>query len=68
MTCDIQFKAAGWGNSGRHEVDGKVLQSENKILATLSGKWSESLSYKTTSMSKEELMWKANPMPEKHDW
>jgi len=42
LECPIEFKAAGWGNSGKHEVSGKVLSDNGKtVLARLQGKWSE---------------------------
>jgi len=28
MVCQVEFKAAGWGNAGRHEIVGKVFEKE----------------------------------------
>jgi len=51
MICPVEFKAAGWGNAGKHEIFGKVFEKEGstKPLATLSGKWSESINYKISN-------------------
>jgi hypothetical protein len=46
MLCPVEFKAAGWGNSGKHEVTGRVLEDGKTLVATLQGKWSDQLTYK----------------------
>lgn len=30
MICPVEFTAAGWGNVGRHEVNGQVFQNEEQ--------------------------------------
>lgn len=71
MECPIDFKAAGWGNAGKHEIHGTVIEKEGskKVLGTLTGKWSEKLEYKVEEkMKKKETLWEANPLPPRHDW
>lgn len=71
MHCVSEFSAKGWGDSGKHEVKGKIHEKEGdkKVVATFSGKWSDSLKMKMeTKGAKDEVIWQANPMPEKHDW
>lgn len=48
MICPVEFKAAGWGNANKHEVNGKVFEKtgSTKVLGSLSGKWSSEISYK----------------------
>jgi hypothetical protein len=59
MICPVEFSAAGWGNAGRHEVVGKVWLDEAakksgaSPLATLRGKWSESISSKKEGENSE---------------
>lgn len=69
MVCQVEFKAAGWGNSGKHEIIGKVFEKEGdtKTRATFQGKWSELIKGKIEG-KEEELIWQSNPYPEKHDW
>lgn len=45
IECPIEFKAAGWGNAGKHECTGKVIKNKQE-MATIQGKWSESLTYR----------------------
>lgn len=54
MECPIDFKAAGWGNSGKHEINGTIIEKEGskKVLGTLSGKWSDTIEYKIEGMKK----------------
>jgi hypothetical protein len=58
MICPVEFKQAGWGNSGKHEVNGKVYlkEGDSKVQATLNGKWTDSIKYKIGS-SDEQLLW-----------
>ena len=74
MICPVEFSAAGWGNAGRHEVVGKVWLDEAAKksgatpLATLRGKWSESISSKKDGENSERQLWQASPNPVKYDW
>ena len=68
MVCPIEFRAQGWHSSAKHEVTGKVLDKDQKQVGTISGKWSEQLTYKLEKSAEEHLLWKCNSMPEKHDW
>ena len=74
MICPVEFSAAGWGNAGRHEVVGKVWLDEAakksgaSPLATLRGKWSESISSKKEGENSERQLWQASPNPVKYDW
>jgi len=70
MFVPIQFKAAGWGNSGKHEIVGNVYskKGDTREVATLSGKWSESLNYRLKHALKDEFLWKANANPDQYDW
>lgn len=68
LECPVEFKAAGWGNAGKHECNGKVIRNKKEELATMKGKWSESLTYRLKGDKTDKPLWKANPMPEKHDW
>ena len=45
MVCPTEFKAAGWGNAGKHEVNGRVLAQEGdtKEVGTFFGHWSEKI-------------------------
>ena len=45
IECPIEFKAAGWGNAGKHECTGKVIKNKQE-MATIQGKWSEMLTYR----------------------
>jgi hypothetical protein len=67
MECPVDFKAAGWGNAGKHEINGKVLK-DKKELGTMKGKWSEELTYRLPGQKVDSTLWKSNPMPTKHDW
>ena len=73
LVCVGDFKAAGWGNAGKHEVTAGVFRNQvdqkngSKPLATIEGKWSESLTGKMSDGAEAEL-WKANEKPEKWDW
>jgi hypothetical protein len=51
MICPVEFKQAGWGNAGKHEINGKVYSKEGdaKVLATMIGKWTESIKCKIGS-------------------
>lgn len=68
MVCPTEFKAAGWGNAGKHEVNGKVYQQEGdkKELGSFSGTWSDKIDLKIGS--DKSKLWSSNPLPEKHDW
>jgi hypothetical protein len=70
LFMNVNFSAAGWGNAGKHEVVGQVYandQDTKKPLGELKGKWSEELFY-NKSKTERVSIWKANPMPDKHDW
>ena len=68
MVCPVEFKAAGWGNAGRHEVNGTVFANEGSKdqCGTFVGTWSDKINCKIGGT--ESLLWQCNPLPEKHDW
>ena len=68
MVCPTEFKAAGWGNAGKHEVNGKVLNAEDasEVQGTFFGHWSDKID--STIKGEKKLLWQANPLPDKHDW
>lgn len=68
MICPVEFRAAGWGNAGKHEVSGKVLekQGSSKVLGTLDGKWSESVSCTINGVT--DTIWQSNANSPDYDW
>lgn len=70
MVLKLELSAAGWGNSGKHEVNGKLYmkEGEKNHVAQFKGKWSEELLYRKTEEKEWTSLWKAKPMPDKYDW
>ena len=68
MVCPVEFKAAGWGNAGRHEVNGAVFAEEGSTnqMGSFTGTWSDKINCKIDGQ--ESKLWQCNPLPEKHDW
>nr|KYP40759.1 Oxysterol-binding protein 1 [Cajanus cajan] len=72
--CKIKFKEQSIIDRNPHQVNGVVEDKKGKTVATLFGKWDESLHYViggnsgkgkgSNPSSKPHLLWKRNPAPE----
>ncbi|XP_057421126.1 oxysterol-binding protein-related protein 1C-like isoform X2 [Lotus japonicus] len=71
-TCKIKFKEQSIIDRNPHQVHGIVEDKKGKTVATIFGKWDESLHYvigghsgKGSNVSaKPQLLWKRSPVPE----
>jgi hypothetical protein len=59
LVADVTFEKVGWTSRNRYAVHGEI-KKDGKVLATLSGKWTESMS--VTVGGKTTELWHQDPM------
>lgn len=75
--CILDFKARGWKASSAYQVSGRVMDSQDKVLWSIGGRWNDKIYARLTPGVQEDpmtkggndqgqafLVWEANARPE----